>query len=482
VSYHRGPDRNQVQLLPPCVEDYVAPNAPARFLDAFVEGLDFLALGFTQAQPAATGRPPFHPADLLKLYVYGYLHRIRSSRRLEAEAARNLELLWLLRGLRPDFKTIADFRKDNRACFKRVFKQFNLLCRKLDLFGAELVAIDGSKFKAVNHLRRHYTHAQLQELVQKIEARIDAYLAELDGQDAAAEGVAGAPSRAALQEKIAQLQARHGRYDELLTELTASGQTEISLTDADSRGMKRVGVGYNVQVAVDAKHDLIVAPEVVQAANDFGQLSGMAVAAQAALGVDQLKVVADCGYHEAQQLEACEQAGLDTYVPAPGRTSGQSKNGQRVYPKEAFTYDPVADTYRCPGGQTLARGSVRQRRGKTQWTYYHRAACRACPLKAQCTASAYRKIERLANEAVVERQAARVAMHPELVAERKTIVEHVFGTLRNWGHDTFLMQGLEKVQAEFSLSALTYNVRRVLSLRSVATLLAALVANAAATV
>lgn len=476
MSYLRGPDRSDVQLLPPCLDDYVASNAPARFIDAFVEGLDFRALGFQHSQPAATGRPPYHPADLLKLYLYGYLNRIRSSRRLEAEAARNLELLWLLRGLRPDFKTIADFRKDNRAAFKPLFKQFNLLCRKLGLFGAELVAIDGSKFKAVNNPRRHYTRAQLQELLQKVEARIDEYLRELDRQDLEAEGVAGRPNSAELQAKIAQLKERQGRYDELLGELKERGQDEVSLTDADSRKMKGPHghlIGYNVQVAVDAKHDLIVEPEVVLAANDRGQLSALAVAAKKELGVETLQAVADKGYHEAGQLEACEQAGIDTYVPAPGTTSGQNKDGQEVFPKEAFIYDAVGDTYRCPGGQTLKRRTVGTSKGKERILYYHRAVCTACPLKARCTTGTHRMIARRTNETVVERTAARVAAHWENVAARKEIVEHVIGTLRLGGHDTFLMRGWENVRAEFSLSALTYNLRRVLNLVSMAELLAA---------
>src|SRR5256885_10130555 len=198
MSYLRGPDRAQVQLLPPCLEDYVSAEAPARFIDAYAEGLDFAALGFTHAQPADTGRPPYHPADLLKLYLYGYLNRIRSSRRLEAEAVRNLELIWLLRGLRPDFKTIADFRKDNRNAFKPLFKQFNLLCRKLELFGAELVAIDGSKFKAVNSIGRHYTQERLEELVQKVEERIENYLGQLDHQDQESQGVPANPTRREL--------------------------------------------------------------------------------------------------------------------------------------------------------------------------------------------------------------------------------------------------------------------------------------------
>ena len=302
-------------------------------------------------------------------------------RRLEAEATRNLEVIWLLRSLRPDFKTLADFRKDNRAAFKPLFKNFNLLCRKLDLFGAELVAIDGSKFKAVNNPRRHYTQEQLQELVQKVEARIDEYLGELDRQDTEAEGVPAAPSRTALEEKIAVLKARQGKYDELLAEMKAAQQTEVSLTDPDSRGMKKVAVGYNVPVAVDAKHHLIAAPEVVQAASDYGQLSPMATTAQAALAVTSLQVVADAGYHEAQQLEACAAAGLTTFVPARGTTRGQGPYNRAIHPKEAFTYDPVGDTYRCPAGQTLAQGYAGESRGKQCLYYYNVAACGACGAK-----------------------------------------------------------------------------------------------------
>lgn len=474
MSYRRGPDRSQVQLLPACLEDYVASNAPARFIDAFVEGLDFRALGFTHAEAKGTGRPAYHPADLLKLYLYGYLQRVRSSRRLEAEAGRNLEVMWLLRGLRPDFKTIADFRKDNRAAFKPLFKQFNLLCRKLDLFGAELVAIDGSKFKAVNNSRRHYTQEQLRELIEKIESRIEEYLGELDRQDEDTQGVAGAPSSQGLQEKITQLKEHQGRYQELLGQLPATGQNEVSLTDPDSRKMKGAHgehfIGYNVQTAVDARHDLIVAQDVVSAANDRNQLSAMALAAKAELQVPTLQVVADKGYHEADQLEACEQAGIETFVPAQGKTSGRSKDGREVFPKEQFRYDAPADVYHCPGGQQLKRGSHSQGRV----LYFQRAACRGCALRSQCTGSAYRVLGRRTNEEVVERAAERAAAHPELIAQRKTIVEHVFGTLRTWHHDDFLLIGLEKVRAEMSLSALIYNLRRVLSLRSIKELLAAL--------
>ncbi len=247
MSYLRGPDRSEVQLLPACLDDYVSQECPARFIDAYVESLDFQRLGFRHAQPAGTGRPPYHPADLLKLYLYGYLHRIRSSRRLEAEAVRNLEVIWLLRGVKPDFKTVADFRKDNRDVFKKLFKEFNLLCRKLDLFGAELVAIDGAKFKAVNNIRRHFTQEQLRELIQKIEKRIEEYLGELDSQDEQLQGVSGTAD-AQLNQKLALLKERKGRYGELLAKLESQGQSALALTDGDARKMKGPQgylIGYN---------------------------------------------------------------------------------------------------------------------------------------------------------------------------------------------------------------------------------------------
>ena len=474
MSYIQGVDRGQSQLLPPSVEEYVADNAPVRFIDEFVDRLDLVALGFGRTRPAETGRPPYDPRDLLKLYGYGYLNRVRSSRRLEAEAKRNLEVIWLLRGVRPDFKTIADFRKDNKACFKGVLREFNLLCRQLELFGAELVAIDGAKFKAVNSPKRHYSAEQLQELVAQIEARIEDYLGRLDTEDAATAELPAGPTRAELQAKIATLQERRGGYQEFQKNLAETGQTEISLTDPDSRGQKKVGVGYNVQVAVDAKHDLIVEAQVVQDQNDLGQLHPMATAAQAALGVEKLPTVADAGYHEAVQLEKCEAAGIETYVPASEGTAGQALGGRAVYPKSAFTYDAARDIYRCPAGQELSPGYSGECRGKARDYYYNVAACGACAQRAQCTTAKHRKISRLENEAVVERQAARVAAKPEVVAERKTIVEHVFGTLRLGGHDEFLCRGLEMVRAEFSLSALSYNLRRALNVLGVEKLLAGL--------
>ena len=296
----------------------------------------------------------------------------------------------------------------------------------------------------------------------------------MDSEDAAAADLPRAPTRAELQAKLAALKERRETYQELRQHLAQSGQTEISLTDADSRAQKKVGAGYNVQVAVDAKHDLIVAPEVVQDQNDLGQLHPMAAAAKTELAVETLQVVADTGYHEAGQLEKCEQAGVETYVPAGEGTAGQGPGGRPVYPKSAFKYDPERDVYRCPAGQELSLGYSGENRGKARDYYYNVGACGACAQRDACTTAKHRKISRLENEAVVARQAARVAAKPAVVAERKTIVEHVFGTLRLWGHDEFLCRGLAMVRAEFSLSALSYNLRRALNLLGVEKLTAGL--------
>ena len=474
MSYLRGADRSEVQLLPPCLDEYVPADSACRFIDAYVEGLDFQALGFVRAHPAATGRPGYHPADLLKLYLYGYLNRVRSSRRLEAEAGRNLEVLWLLRGWRPDFKTIADFRKDNRAAFKPLFKQFNLLCRKLSLFGAELVAIDGSKFKADSSGYRRYTPEQLRELITKIENRIDDYLSRCDDSDDAGGGGAGGDD---LQDKLQWLRQNQGHYQELLDELEQSGQKEISHPDADARlmmGPHGYVLGYNVQVAVDAKHDLIAAQDVVQSASDTGQLAVMAVEARETTGAVALKAVADKGFYHGAQLEACEHAGIEPVVPKPTTAVQRDAQGRPVFGPERFLYDPCLAAYLCPAGQSLSCVGHYESAGHRMAYYQNRKACRSCPVRSQCTPGSYRTIARSAHQETLERTAQRVKQNPQLLEKRKGIVEHVFGFMRLSGHDRFLLRGLEKVRAEFSLSALTYNLRRVINLLGVKVLLAAL--------
>ena len=471
MHFIQGEDRRQEQLLPGRVEEYVGGGSPVRVIDVFVDQLEMGRLGFEMA-PKDTGRPGYHPAMLLKLFIYGYLQRIRSSRRLEAESRRNLEVIWLTGNLRPDHWTIAAFRREHRERFKTVLREFNLVCRKLDLFGAELVAIDGAKFKAVNSTKRHYTGEQLAELIAQIDARIEEYVQQLDRADEATADVPDEPTAEELAAKLAQLQTRRAHHEGLYETLNTTGQSEVSLTDPDSRGQKKVGVGYNVQIAVDAAHHLIVAETVEQAANDVGQLEPMAQAAQAEIGVST--VVADAGYHERGQLAQCEQAGFTTYVPAPETNSGRTANGEEVYPKERFTFDPVADVYVCPAGQRLPLSGSGPKHGKSCNYYCNLAACAACSQRAHCTTAPYRKISRLENEAAVERQAARVAAQPGIVARRKAIVEHVFGTMREWGHDKFLCRGLSMVRAEFSLTALVYNLRRALNVIGVQRLLQAL--------
>lgn len=469
MHYIEGADRGQQQLLPPCVEDYVGPNAAVRVIDAFVDRLDDQALGLGEA--AATGRPGYRPGVLLKLYIYGYLHRVRSSRRLEAECGRNLEVIWLLGGLRPDHWTIAAFRREHKGRFKEVLREFNVLCRELGLFGAELVAIDGAKFKAVNNRNAYYTRAQLEELVPQLDAGIEAYVEQLEQADEAAAGVPEGPTAEELVQKLAQLQQRRAEYAQLRDQLAAEGKEEIALTDPDSRGQKKVGVGYNVQVAVDTKHDLIAAEAVTQDANDSAQLAPMAQAAQDAIGAR--RVVADAGYHERKQIAACEEVQITTYVPAPRTCSGRTREGVEVYPKEKFTYREANDDYTCPAGERLTRVAHGWKHDKPADYYANPAACAQCPLRPQCTTAKYRRLSRLAQEDVVERQAQRLAANRHLMRERSATVEHVFGTFRIWGHDTFLCRGLGAVRGEFSLSALTYNLRRAINILGVGPLLIA---------
>jgi transposase len=475
VSYIEGVDRQQGWLLPERLEDYVSAENPVRFLDAFVDSLDLAALGFQRALPNDTGRPPYAPGDLLRLYLYGYLNRLRSSRRLEREAQRNVELLWLLHQLRPDFKTIADFRKDNLAALRGVCREFTLLCRQLDLFGGELVAIDGSKLRAVNSKRRNFSEHKLHATAAEIDAKIDNYLQQLDAADAAEPAVAQ-PTAVQLQQKIAHLQQRRQQNAQRLEQLQTSGQSQVSLTDPDSRSMK-VGQGtdvcYNVQTAVDAKHKLIVEHQVTNAVTDLGQLTPVAVAAKQTLGVAQLEVVADMGYYWGVQVKECADTGITAYIPK-ALTSANTQQG--LYGKERFIYDAGQDSYRCPAGQELPFRTSGVELGRAI-RYYRAAAsaCRACAVKAQCTRNqAARRLSRWEHEGVLDQMQQRVAAHPEKMQQRKTLSEHPFGTIKR-GMDAgyFLLRGLAKVRAEMSLTVLAYNLKRVINLIGVPNLIAA---------
>lgn len=474
MKHLRGLPREQKLLLPEAVEDYVAAAAPVRFIDAFVLTLDLRALGFDKAVAASTGRPPYDPGDLLRLYLYGYLNRIRSSRLLERECARNLEVIWLLRALKPDFKTIADFRRDNKKPLQQTCREFTLLCKKLNLFGGELIAIDGSKFRAVNSKDKNFNDKKLRELIAGIDAKIETYLKELDDGDHDEPPGGGEPlSKAALQEKIAQLQERKDDYEELAGQLDEDDK-QISTTDPDAKLMHtRDGaqVCYNVQSAVDAKHKLIVEHDVTNAGVDYQQLSSMARSAQETLGVEKMNVVADKGYYSNTEVQRCVEHGITPYMEK-ANTSANTQLG--LYGKNQFKYDAAQDIYVCPGAKELNyRFSTWEK--ERELKYYRASGCQSCALKSQCTRNkANRTITREASEHLMEEMAVRVKNRRDIMKSRKALVEHPFGTIkRGMGMSYFLCKGLEAVRAEMSLTVLAYNLKRVLNLLSFADLMKA---------
>jgi transposase len=472
MNHRSGLDRSQTLLFPERLEDYVTPENPVRFLDAFVGSLDLHALSFAKARCAATGRPPYDPAVLLKLYLYGYLHRIRSSRLLEQECQRNVEVIWLLGKLAPDFKTIADFRKDNLKPLRAVCRQFTLLCRKLELFGGELLAIDGSKFGAVNARDQNFNAAKLQDLIARADARLAEYFKTLDAADAA-EADTPALDQAALQQKIAALQEKQDWHKELLAQLDDE-QKQISVTDLDSRKMPTAHgmiVGYNAQVAVDAQHKLIAAEDVTNDVTDYQQLANVALEAKANLALKQTEVLADKGYYHAAEVSRCVEAGVTPFIPKAD-TSANTKQG--LFGKSRFRYDVTKDVYVCPAGAALTYRFATYELGR-ELRYYRASGCKGCALKSQCTRNkANRTITREANEPLMEAMAERMKAQPEKFQLRKQLAEHPFGTIkRTLGYTHFLLKGLEKVRAEWSLITLVYNLKRVLNLVSFQKLMAA---------
>ena len=462
MSFIEGVGRDQHTLFPEVLDDYIPSDHPVRFIDVYVASLDLGGLGFERATAAETGRPGYDPGDLLRLYIYGYVNGICSSRKLEREAQRNVELMWLVRRLRPDHKTIAEFRRRNRKAIRHLFREFTMLCKHLDLFGAELIAIDGSKFRAVNAKKRNYSRKMLEEIMKSVDERIARYLdnAELtDTADAQTESP-GAPSA-----ELVKLTERAAEVRAMLSVLDASGESQISLTDPESRAMKlRSGtdVCYNAQTAVDAKHNLIVAVEVTNEATDRNWLSPMAIDAKQTLGVESLNVVADKGYSSAREVEACNEASITAYLPKP-ETSANKELG--LFTKNDFKFDAERDLYVCPAGKELTFRNESKEKGRDV-RYYRTYECKRCELRQQCTRNvSSRRISRTANEHVLEEMNARVAANPELMRRRKAIVEHPFGTIKRWMNQSyFLMRGLANVRAEFSLSAFAYNLKRVLNI------------------
>ncbi|WP_197331020.1 IS1182 family transposase [Ralstonia syzygii] len=460
-----GEDRKQVTLLPACLDDFVAEDNPVRIIDAFVEELDLGSLGFDGSIPSATGRPSYHPAVLLKIYIYGYLNRVQSSRRLERECQRNVELMWLTGRLAPDFKTIADFRRDNGTGIRNVCRRFVVLCRDLKLFSQALVAIDGSKFKAVNTRDRNFTAGKVDKRQQQIEESIQRYLNALETADRTQPAELEAKTTR-LRDKIVQLREQMRSLDQVREQLKTQPDGQLSMTDPDARAMATSGrgsgmVGYNVQVAVDAKHHLIVAHEVTNAGSDRAQLSPMAQAARDAMGKARIRAVADRGYFSGPQIKACADAGIATILPEP-TTSSAKADGR--FDRADFIYIARDDEYECPAGERAIYRFTGEEHGM-QLRRYWSSSCPQCPMKPQCTPSQYRRITRWEHESVLEAVQRRLDKTPDAMTVRRRTVEHVFGTFKHWmGYTHFLTRRLVNVGTEMSLHVLAYNLKRVLKI------------------
>jgi len=439
-----GVDRGQGTLFPERLEDWVGEENPVRVIDIFVDELDLDGLGFGRATPEATGRPGYHPAMLLKLYIYGYLNRVQSSRRLEREAGRNVEVMWLTGRLAPDHKTIADFRKDNGAAIRKVCAQFVALCRQLGLLAAASVAVDGSKFKAVNNRDRNFTVAKMQRRMAQIETSVARYLDQLDSAD--------------------RQEPSEGRTTKTVQRLAAPDQ-QISLTDPDARSMATSGrgsgvVGYNVQAAVDTKHHLIVAHDVINVGNDRAQLADISTKAKAVLEVETLDVVADRGYFSSEEILACDRAGITVTLPKPMTSTAKA---QGRFGKQDFRYLADEDVYLCPAGERLTYRYTREENGLALRRYWT-TTCATCSIKDRCTPGRERRVSRWEHEAVLEAVQRRLDENPQAMRQRRETVEHPFGTIKSWmGATHFLMKRLRNVRTEMALSVLAYNLTRLLA-------------------
>jgi transposase len=469
-------DRGQLSLLPGSLDDWVDKDNPVRVIDAFVDALDLTALGFETAVATDIGRPGYHPAVHLKLYIYGYLNRVQSSRRLEREAQRNLEVMWLLGRLAPDFKTIADFRKDNGAAIKKVCAQFVGLCRKMGLLAKASVAIDGSKFKAVNNRDKNYTVGKIERRKTQLEQSVARYMDQLDTADRQEPSETITLKKTRLTEKLAKLKEETAKLAEIEKLVQASPDKQISLTDPDSRSMATSGrgsgvVGYNVQTAVDTENHLIVHHEVTNVGSDRSQLADTTKAAKAVFGADTLEAVADRGYFNGEEIKACDEAGITVTLPKP-MTSGAKSEGR--FGKQDFIYKPAEDVYRCPAGETLKYYYTKEEKGQ-KFRMYWTNACKTCPMKAQCTPGKERRISRWEHEEIVEDVQKRLDKNPDAMRTRRETVEHPFGTMKmRMGATHFLCKTLPKVATEMALCVLTYNLTRVLNIVGVEKLMEAI--------
>src|SRR5580692_10217146 len=477
AGFVEGIDREQSTLFPALLDDYVSEDNPVRAVDVFVDGLDLDELGFGGVQPFDTGRPRYHPGVMLKLYIYGYLNRVPSSRRLERECQRNIEMIWLTGQLAPDFKTIADFRKDNGKAIREVCRAFVALCRKLDLLSAASVAIDGSKFKAVNARDKNFTEAKMKRRFERIDESIARYLSQLETADRHGDAVPEAKVER-LKGKIEKLKEEIVRLNAINAEMMKSEDKQISLTDPDARSMATSGkdtgiVGYNVQTAVDTKNHLIVAHEVTNVGTDRHQLGNMAGQSRDEMAVGTLDVVADRGYYEGEEIKACEDIGITVTLPKP-MTSGAKAAGR--FGKQDFVYVAADDVYRCPAGERLTYRFQSEEDGRTLRRYWTNA-CKTCALKAQCTTGPERRISRWEHEAVLEKVQDRLDHNPSAMGIRRQTAEHPFGTIKCWmGATHFLFFCIDTAATEMALNVLAYNLKRVLAILGVSELMEAMLA------
>lgn len=469
-----GKDRSQATLLPEVLDEYIAEENVVRVIDVFVDGLDLSKLGF-KIKPAKTGRPSYHPSSMLKLFIYGYLNRIQSSRRLEKEASRNVELMWLLGRLTPDFKTIADFRKNNTDGISSVCREFVLICRKLNLFADSLIAIDGSKFKAVNNRNRNFTRSKIKSRLKQIDESIARYLGQIATEDRI-ELATSENKKERLQNKIGKLKEEVKRLNEIQESLEEAPDGQISLTDPDARSMATSGrgtgmVGYNVQSAVDSKHHLIITHEVTNIGHDRSQLANMAMQSKKFLETETLTVVADRGYYSGEEIKSCDDAGITTYLPKP-QTSGNQAKG--YFGRRDFIYHADDDEYECPAGERAIFRTSREEGGKVIRRYWS-SSCVNCSMKPKCTSGKERRIGRWEHEAILDRLEARIEESPDMMKVRRSTVEHPFGTIKAWmGSTHFQMKTINKVSAEMSLHVLAYNIKRVIQILGVKSLMRAM--------
>jgi transposase len=468
-----GENRNQSTLFPECLEDYVTEDNPVRVIEVFVDELDLGQLGFGRVDPKVTGRPAYHSSMLLKLYIYAYLNRVQSSRRIERETQRNVELMWLTGRLMPDHKTISNFRKDNGKAIRGVCREFVVLCRHLNLFTQALVVIDGSKFKAVNNRDRNFTRAKMKRRLAQIEASLDRYFDQLERADREESSIADVKT-VNLKDKIATLKQEMTRLNALDVQMQEAPDKQVSLTDPDARSMKSRGngiVGYNVQTAVEPEHHLIVTHEVTNKGSDRDQLSPMATQAREAMDVEDLTVIADAGYFKSKEILSCHEAGITANVPKPETSDKRAKG---MFGRRDFRYVPEQDEYRCPANEHLTWRYTTEENGLTVHRYWS-SNCQTCAMKAQCTTGKQRRVTRWEHEAILEAMQERLDCDPEIMRVRRQTVEHPYGTLKAWmGSTHFLTRTLDRVSTEMSLHVLAYNLKRVMNILGVKPLIQAI--------